>query len=106
MQIFLLIWVITHIIFYELTQHYSLTRGCFGERAIVTYFRSLQTLAFFAKYVNLSARCIKISFKPIECLRNAAYERLQSTGHVCGGAFHRNFQKEKLSESAVVIHRF
>ena len=66
MQIFLLIWVITHINFYELTQHFSLTRGCFGERAIVTYFRSLQTLAFFAKYVNLSARCIKISFKPIE----------------------------------------
>ena len=61
MQIFLLIWVITHINFYELTQHFSLTRGCFGERAIVTYFRSLQTLAFFAKYAK-----IKISFKPIE----------------------------------------
>ena len=41
-----------------------------------------------------------------ECLQNAAYERFQSTEHVCGGAFHRNFQKEKLSESAVVIHRF
>ena len=42
-----------------------------------------------------------------KCLRNAAYERLQSTEHVCGGAFHRNFQKEKLSESsAVVIYRF
>ena len=41
-----------------------------------------------------------------KCLQNAAYGRLQSTEHVCGGAFHRNFQKEKLSESAVVIHRF
>ena len=42
-----------------------------------------------------------------KCLRNAAYERLQSTEHVCGGAFHPNFRKEKLSESsAVVIHRF
>ena len=42
-----------------------------------------------------------------ECLQNAAYERFQSTEHVCGGAFHRNFRKEKLSESsAVVIYRF
>ena len=38
----------------------------FWERAIVTYFRSLRTLAFFAKYVDQSARCIKVSFKPIE----------------------------------------
>ena len=42
-----------------------------------------------------------------KCLQNAAYERFQSTEHVCGRAFHPNFQKEKLSESsAVVIHRF
>ena len=66
MQIFLLIWIIIHIHNYGLTQHYSLTRGCFWGRAIVTYFRSLRTLAFFAKYVNQSARCIKVSFKPIE----------------------------------------
>ena len=39
-------------------------------------------------------------------LQNAAYERFQSIEHVCGGAFYRNFQKEKLSESAVVIYRF
>ena len=32
----------------------------------MTYFRSLRTLAFFAKYVNQSARCIKVSFKPRE----------------------------------------
>ena len=32
----------------------------------MTYFRSLRTLAFFAKYVNQSARCIKVSFKPME----------------------------------------
>ena len=32
----------------------------------MTYFRSLRTLAFFAKYVDQSARCIKVSFKPIE----------------------------------------
>ena len=30
-----------------MTRHYSLTRGCFGERAIVTYFWSLRTLVFF-----------------------------------------------------------
>ena len=66
MQIFLSIWIIIHIHNYGLTQHYSLTRGCFWGRAIVTYFRSLRTLAFFAKYVNQSARCIKVSFKPIE----------------------------------------
>ena len=66
MQIFLSIWIIIHIHNYGLTQHYSLTRGCFWERAFVTYFRSLRTLAFFAKYVNQSARCIKVSFKPIE----------------------------------------
>ena len=47
MQIFLLIWVITHINYYGLTQHYSLTRGWFGERVIETYFRSLRTLVFF-----------------------------------------------------------
>ena len=42
-----------------------------------------------------------------KCLQNAAYERFQSTEHVCGRAFHPNFRKEKLSESsAVVIHRF
>ena len=32
----------------------------------MTYFRSLRTLAFFAKYVNQSARCIRVSFKLIE----------------------------------------
>ena len=37
---------------------------------------------------------------------NAAYERFQSTEHVCGGTFYRNFQIEKLYESAVVIYRF
>ena len=66
MQIFLLIRIIIHLNYYGLTQHYSLTQGCFWGRAIVTYFRSLRTLAFFAKYVNQSARCIKVSFKPIE----------------------------------------
>ena len=66
MQTFLLIWIIIHIDYYGLTQNDSLTRGCFGERAIVTYFRSLRTLFFFPKYVNQSARCIKVSFKLIE----------------------------------------
>ena len=66
MQIFLLIWVITHINYYGLTQHYSLTWGCVWERAIVTYFRSLRTLASFTKWVNQSAHCIKLSFKPME----------------------------------------
>ena len=79
----------------------------FWERAIVTYFRSLRRLAFFAKYVDQSARCIEVSFKTDrKCLQNAAYERFQSIEHVCGRAFYRNFQKEKLSESAVVIYRF
>ena len=32
----------------------------------MTYFRSLRTLAFFAKYVNQSALCVKVSFKLIE----------------------------------------
>ena len=67
MQTFLLIWIIIHIDYFGLTQHYSLTRGCFGERAIVTYFRPLRTLFFFlTKYVNQSAHCIKVSFKLIE----------------------------------------
>ena len=67
MQTFLLIWIIIHIDYYGLTQHDSLTRGCFGERAIVTYFRPLRTLFFFlTKYVNQSAHCIKVSFKLIE----------------------------------------
>ena len=68
MQTFLLIWIIIHIDYYGLTQHYSLTRGCFGERAIVTNFRPLRTLVFFflTKYVNQSERCIKVSFKLIE----------------------------------------
>ena len=67
MQTFLLIWIIIHIDYYGLTQHYSFTRGCFGERAIVTYFRQLRTRFFFlTKYVNQSAHCIKVSFKLIE----------------------------------------
>ena len=71
----------------------------------MTYFRSLRTLAFFAKYVNQSARCIKVSFKLIESfLQNAAYYRFQSTEHVLSGTFYRNFKIEKLSESAVVIY--
>ena len=91
MQIFLLIWVIIYINYYELTRHYSLTRGCFGKRAIVTYFRSLRTLVFFfffffTKYVNQSARCIKVFFQTdIKFLQNATYKRFQSTEHVCGG---------------------
>ena len=107
MQIFLFIWVITRINCYGLTQHYSLTRGCFLERAIVTYFRSLRTVAFFCKIRGSISTLYQGFFQTDrECLQNAAYERFQSTEHVCGGAFHRNFQKEKLSESAVVIHRF
>ena len=81
----------------------------FWERAIVTYFRSLRTLAFFAKYVDQSARCIKVSFKPIEsvCKMPRTNDFSRQNMHVCGRAFHPNFQKEKLSESsAVVIHRF
>ena len=74
---------------------------------MVTYFRSLQTLAFFCKIRESISTLYQDFFQTDrKCLRNAAYERLQSTEHVCGGAFHRNFQKEKLSESAVVIHRF
>ena len=42
----------------------------------------------------------------IKFLQNAAYDRFQSTEHICGGTFYRNFQKEKLYESAVVIYRF
>ena len=62
---------------------------------------------FFCKIrESISTLCQDFFQTDRKCLRNAAYERLQSTEHVCGGAFHRNFQKEKLSESAVVIHRF
>ena len=87
MQIFLLIWVIIYINYYELTQHYSLTRGCFGERAIVTYFRSLRTLVFFFYKIRESISTLYHGFfqTDIKFLQNAAYERFQSTEHVCGG---------------------
>ena len=88
MQIFLLIWAIIYINYYELTRHYSLTRGCFGERAIVTYFRSLRTLVFFFFYkIRESISTLYQDFfqTDIKFLQNAAYERFQSTEHVCGG---------------------
>ena len=87
MQILLLIWVIIYINYYKLTRHYSLTRGCFGERAIVTYFRSLRTLVFFFYKVRESISTLYQGFfqTDIKFLQNAAYERFQSTEHVCGG---------------------
>ena len=80
----------------------------FWERAIVTYFRSLRTLVFFCQIRGSISTLYQGFFQTDrKCLQNAAYERFQSTEHVCGRAFHPNFRKEKLSESsAVVIHRF
>ena len=108
MQIFLFIWVITHINYYGPTQHYSLTRGWFGEWIIVTYFRSLRTLVFFFYKIRESISTLYQSFfqTDFKFLQNAAYDWFQSTEHICDGTFYRNFQKEKLYESAVVIYRF
>ena len=94
MQIFLLIWVIIYINYYELTRHYSLTRGCFGERAIVTYFRSLRTLVFFFYKIRESISTLYQGFfqTDIKFLQNAAYERFQSTEHVCGGVKRKTFR--------------
>ena len=72
----------------------------------MTYFRSLRTLAFFAKYVNQSAGCIKVSFKPIKSfckIPRTNDSNRQNMSHV-NGAFYGNFKIEKLSESAVVIY--
>ena len=104
----LFIWVITHINYYGPTRHYSLTRGWFGEWIIVTYFRSLRTLVFFLYKIreSISTLCQGFFQTDIKFLQNAAYDRFQSTEHICGGTFYRNFQKEKLYESAVVIYRF
>ena len=95
MQIFLLIWIIIHINYYGLTQHYSLIRVCFGERAIVTYFRSLRTLAFFAKYVNQSARCIKVSFKPRESFCKMPRTNDSNRQNKSVGSFLSKFWKKK-----------
>ena len=64
----------------------------FWERAIVTYFRSLRTLAFFAKYVDQSARCIKVSFKPIES--------------VCKMPRTNDFSRQNMSEVELFIQIF
>ena len=70
----------------------------------MTYFRSLRTLAFFCKIRESIGTLYQGFFQTDrKFLRNAAYERFQSTEHVSNGAFWRNFKIEKLSESAVVI---
>ena len=96
MQIFLFIWVITHINYYELTRHNSLKRGCSGERAIVTYFWSLRTLVFFFYKIreSISTLCQGFFKTDIKFLQNGAYERFQSTEHVCGGTFIEIFKKK------------
>ena len=58
----------------------------------MTYFRSLRTLAFFAKYVDQSARCIKVSFKPIES--------------VCKMPRTNDFSRQNMSEVELFIQIF
>ena len=71
----------------------------------MTYFRSLRTLAFFAKYVNQSAGCIKVSFKPIKSFckiprTNDSNRQNMSLMEL----FIEILKSKKLSESAVVIY--